>query len=606
MHMSPDQALTGVFGLSSFRPGQRAVIDAVLAGRPTVAVMPTGAGKSLCYQLPAVALGGTALVISPLIALMKDQVDAMDALGVPAAAITSQLGADDVRAQLARLAAGQLRLCYVAPERFKSPRFLDALVQLGGQLSLFAIDEAHCISEWGHDFRPDYLRLGQAVARMQPPRLLALTATATPEVRKDIAKQLGMHDPAVLVRGFDRPNLAFTVERASGAQDKLERLRKHVRAREGGSALVYAATRKNAEAYAAGLGKGKERVAAYHAGLDPDTRARVQDRFMSGKLDCIVATNAFGMGVDKGDVRVVVHADLPRSPEAYYQEAGRGGRDGEPADCVLLFSFADVRLQEFLITASCPTLEVLRGLWKLLREDPRAGMRLEGLGKRLAGAPSDAAVQSAARYLARAGHMKEEDGVWVALRPGEDPDAPPPAPIDGAALEQRAMIERDKLNQMVQYAGGVGCRRRFLLAYFGDEDARTIGTCGACDACLGTGRSVPSGDDHDAVTRTLSLVDRLRGRFGRTRVAAILAGSDDDERLYELPERGALRTRGVKYGMDLLRALEGGGLICASPGEYPTLAITPRGKAVASGKEQVALALPEARKRARAPRRKQA
>jgi ATP-dependent DNA helicase RecQ len=590
--MSLEVTLATSFGLERFRPGQRQVIEAVLAGQPTVAVMPTGAGKSLCYQLPAVALGGTTIVVSPLIALMKDQVDVLTARGIPAVAITSQLGAEQVRAALAELAAGRLRLCYVAPERFKSPRFADALAELGDRLSLFAVDEAHCISEWGHDFRPDYMRLGQAVARLRPPRLLALTATATPEVRKDIARQLGMRQPAIFVRGFDRPNLRFHVETARGADDKLQRVRRWLRGRPGGSALVYTATRKNAEALADGLGKGKDRVAVYHAGLKPETRAEVQDRFMSGKVDVVVATNAFGMGVDKADVRVVIHADLPRSPEAYYQEAGRGGRDGDAADCVLLFSFADVRLQEFLIQTSCPSLEVLRALWKLLRDDPRRGASLEGLGKRLPGSPSDAAVQAAARYLARAGHLRDDQGVWTALRPGEDPEALPTTPIDPAALEQRLTVEQSKLRSMIGYAEGQTCRRKTLLAYFGDEDARTIGSCGACDACLGTGREVPDGDDAVLVGAALRLVAELKGRFGRTRVAGLLAGSDDDDRLLELPGRGALRSRGLKYGLDLLRALEGGGLIVASPGEYPTLAITSRGKAVIGGKEQVPLAMP--------------
>jgi ATP-dependent DNA helicase RecQ len=603
---SVEDALRDVFGLGGFRPGQRAVVESVLAGRHTVAVMPTGAGKSLCYQLPAVVVGGTALVVSPLIALMKDQVDALAARGVPAAALTSGLGPGELADRLDDMAAGRLRLVYVAPERFKSPRFHEALARIRAQISLMAIDEAHCISEWGHDFRPDYMRLGEAVARLRPPRLVALTATATPEVRKDIARQLGMVDPLMLVRGFDRPNLHFAVDGVRGSSDKLDKLRERVRGRGRGAALVYAATRKNAETYAEALARGKDRVGVYHAGLDAEARSDVQDRFMNGKLDVIVATNAFGMGVDKADVRLVVHADLPRSPEAYYQEAGRGGRDGDGADCVILFTHADVRLQQFLIDTSCPSVEVLRALWKTLRDDPRKGRSLERLGKQLPGTPSDGAVSAAARYLTRAGYLREDDGVYTALRPGEDPDAPPAAPIDAAALAARAELERAKLQSMVDYAYATTCRRKYLLAYFGDEDARAIGACAACDVCLGTGKREVSAAELSDVRTVLRCVERLRGRFGRGRVAGLLAGNDDDERMTDLPERGALRGRGVRYGMDVLRALEGAGLIVASPGEYPTISITQQGKRVADGDEQVRLAMPEAGSAKRSTRRRKA
>jgi ATP-dependent DNA helicase RecQ len=592
--MSVEDALRDVFGLAGFRPGQRAVVESVLAGRPTVAVMPTGAGKSLCYQLPAVVAGGTALVVSPLIALMKDQVDALAARGIAATALTSGLAPGELSDRLDDLASGRLRLCYVAPERFKSRRFHEALHRIGARVSLLAIDEAHCISEWGHDDRPDYLRLGEGVQRLRPPRLVALTATATPEVRKDIAKQLGMQDAAFLVRGFDRPNLHFWVDTVRGSADKLDKLRARVRTRAGGSALVYAATRKNAETYAEALGHGKDRVGVYHAGLDPDSRTAIQDRFMNGKLDVVVATNAFGMGVDKSDVRLVVHADLPRSPEAYYQEAGRGGRDGDPADCVVLFTHADVRLQQFLIDASCPSVDVLRALWKTLRDDPRKGRSLDGLGRALPGTPSDGAVSAAARYLTRAGYLREEDGVYIALRPGEDPDAPPAAPIDTAALAARAELERGKLQSMIDYAYATTCRRKYLLAYFGDEDARVIGACAACDVCLGTGKREVSDAELYEVRTVLSCVDRLRGRFGRGRVAGLLAGNDDDDRMTDLPERGALRGKGVRYSLDVLRALEGSGLIVASPGEYPTISITRLGQRVAEGKESVPMAMPDA------------
>ncbi|HRC59102.1 MAG TPA: ATP-dependent DNA helicase RecQ, partial [Kofleriaceae bacterium] len=348
---APAPATTGVlhralarFGHQGLRPGQAEIIADIFNGEPVIAVMPTGAGKSLCYQLPAVVLGergGLTLVVSPLIALMKDQVDALRARGIEAAALTSHASAEEQREILEGIRGGAYTLVYVAPERFKSPRFVSALREAGDRLALVAIDEAHCISEWGHDFRPDYRRLGPLIAELAPPRLAAFTATATPEVREDIAAQLGMTQARLHVRGFDRPNLHYSVEQVGGAADKAARLVEHVRTREGGVALVYAATRKNAERFAAELGQAGMRVTVYHAGLHEAERERNQDVFMAGKLDVIVATNAFGMGVDKSDIRMVIHADIPRSVEAYYQEAGRGGRDGDPADCVVLFSFAD-------------------------------------------------------------------------------------------------------------------------------------------------------------------------------------------------------------------------------------------------------------------------
>jgi ATP-dependent DNA helicase RecQ len=590
--MDLDALLRETFGLSGFRPGQRTVVDAVLAGRPTVAVMPTGAGKSLCYQLPAVAVPGTALVVSPLIALMKDQVDALNARGVPACSITSALSPSEQSARLDDIANGRMRLVYVAPERFRSGRFDDVLSRI--QLSLLAIDEAHCISEWGHDFRPDYMRLGDAVARWRPPRLVALTATATPEVRRDIVKQLGMVDPLVMVRGFDRPNLRFTVEKVSGAAAKIASMKTAVAARRGtGTVLVYAATRKNAEEYAAELTAAKLSSRAYHAGLEDDRRARVQDEFMSGKLDVVVATNAFGMGIDKADVRLVVHADLPRSPEAYYQEAGRAGRDGLPAEALLLFQHADVRLQEYLIDLSSPSVELLRAVWRALRDDPRRGSDQRLLKGVLPGNPGDAAIGNASRFLTRAGYLRDRDGVLEALHPGDDPMAPPPAPLDPQAIAARAEVERSKLKAMVEYAYTAGCRRRALLAYFGDQDADKMIRCDLCDVCAGGGRRSLDADERVRVAGALSLVARLHGRFGRTRIAGILAGTDDDGRYRDLPEHGALDGLGEKYALDLLRVLEGTGLVVASRGEYPTIHITPDGQKVADGRMTVDLALPD-------------
>jgi ATP-dependent DNA helicase RecQ len=477
------RTLADVFGFEALRPGQREVMVDVMAGRPVVAVMPTGAGKSLCYQLPAVLLarsGGLTLVVSPLIALMKDQVDALAARGVASAALTSAASADEQSAILDGIRRGAYHIVYVAPERFTSRRFLAALAEARSRLALFAIDEAHCISEWGHEFRPAYRALGEVIAQLQPPRLLALTATATPEVRRDIGRELGV-TPALHIRGFARPNLRLLVEPVGGVEDKRAALVERVRQRPGGAALVYAATRKNAEAYTHYLKAAGMRAGVYHAGMVDGERSAAQDRFMADQLDAVVATNAFGMGIDKSDVRLVVHADLPRSVEAYYQEAGRAGRDGEAAECSLLFNYADVRVHEFLIDASYPGAEVLRALWRTLRERPRR-LDPDALRDELPGRPHPSVVESAARILARHGLVTGDERGLQATRPGELAGEHPA--FDPDALARRAEVERGKLRAMIDYGYHEGCRHRFLLSYFGDP-ASIRPRCEACDRCLG-------------------------------------------------------------------------------------------------------------------------
>ncbi len=605
------------FGHTELRPGQAEVITDIFAGRQVIAVMPTGAGKSLCYQLPAVVLGergGVTLVISPLIALMKDQVDALRGRGVPAVALTSAASSDEQRDTLDGIRAGKYTLVYVAPERFRSPRFVDALRANAAKLALVAIDEAHCISEWGHDFRPDYRRIGEVVRDLGAPRVAAFTATATPEVRADIATQLGFAQPRLHVRGFDRPNLTYSVVKAGGAADKAQKLVELVRMREGGVALVYAATRKNAELHAATLKQAGMRARVYHAGLEDTVRERAQDVFMAGQLDVIVATNAFGMGVDKSDIRLVVHADIPRSPEAYYQEAGRGGRDGKPTKAVLLFNHGDIRLQEFLIEASSPSAEVLRGLWKALRDQPELGTgaaeEVEAkLKKQLGGDVSNAAIGTAIRMLERHGMLRRDRSInaageqIVASRP--DPGSGFPT-LDVEGLKRRADTERAKLRTMVEYAYYPRCRRQFVLEYFGDEDWSDRGrTCGACDTCEAIAHGLPTGlsaPEAEAIRKVLALVGTLHGRFGRTRVAAIATGSEEDSRFDEIPERGALRGWTPRQVMDLLRVLEGAGLCEASRGEYPTISTTRRGDLVAIGQldpAELGLHMPTVVKRVR-------
>ena len=350
------------FALPSFRPGQADVVQSVLSGRNTVVVMPTGAGKSLCYQLPAMLLDGVTVVVSPLIALMQDQVQGLQQRGISATFINSTLGEGERADRQRRMRQGEYKLVYVAPERFRSEAFISALQD--ARLALYAIDEAHCISQWGHDFRPDYALLGQVRKRLRPPRTVALTATATPEVREDITRVLLMKEPQVYVAGFDRPNLFLEVATVSGDADKRDAC---VQLAQEGSGVIYCNTRKQAEQLHEHLVDEDVNAVLYHAGLDDNARREAQERFMETADSVAVATNAFGMGIDKPDIRWVAHAGIPRAVEAYYQEIGRAGRDGHDSRAVLLFNHADVFTQERLIQSNHPPESLFVDLWSVLR-----------------------------------------------------------------------------------------------------------------------------------------------------------------------------------------------------------------------------------------------
>lgn len=466
------RVLRDVFGYGEFRPGQAEVIAAVLEGRDTLAVMPTGGGKSICYQVPALLQGqGITLVVSPLLALMKDQVDGLRAMGVAAAAINSSIAIEEQRRTLADAAAGRLQLLYVAPERFGSGGFVAAL--RGIRVSLLAIDEAHCISQWGHDFRPSYRELGGVRRLLGGPPIVALTATADPRVREDIILRLRLREPVVHVAGFDRPNLRFEVHRAGSLREKSEAIAGELRALGDEPAIVYCGTRKRVEELTDYLQRAGVKCARYHAGMEDADRKRIQDAFARDTLRVIVATNAFGMGIDKPDVRLVIHHDMPDSLESYYQEAGRAGRDGEPARCILYYSPRDRSLREFFIEMAHPeaqrVVEVYRALVaaggervhvrELMREDDEPGI--------------NAAIQA----LVDSGLAARRGWQVSAIRlDGE-------AEIDTAGLDAHREHSFAKLDAMEDYARSRTCLRARILAYFGQAGhAPACANCGPCAA----------------------------------------------------------------------------------------------------------------------------
>ena len=510
-------ALKRHFGYEAFRPGQREIVDAVLAGRDALALMPTGGGKSLTYQLPATLLPGVTVVISPLIALMKDQVDRLQANGVAATAITSALDPNERERRERDALAGAYRLLYIAPERLVNASFLRLLASLQRErgIALFAVDEAHCVSEWGHDFRPEYRQIGQTRERFADVPMLALTATATDRVRADILTQLRLRSPLVHIASFNRPNLLYDVRQKSKQsygelRDVLRALR---REDPDAPAIIYCQSRNSVETTCAQLNADGVRAAPYHAGLSPEERTRNQDAFIRDHITTLVATVAFGMGVSKPDVRLVAHMDTPRNLESYYQESGRAGRDGEPARCLLFYAPGDRAKVEFFI-----------------RE------------------------------------MSE--------------------------LEQQA-IARQQFQRVLTWAMGGGCRRRGLLAYFGEELA--VENCGACDNCLNpTEREDRTVD----AQKLLSAVARTNQRFGLAYVISVLRGAQTqavfDRQHDQLSVYGIGQEHSAEEWRRLGHALLAEDLLAEaeSPGGFPTVRLTPLSWDVMRGQRRVEVSRP--------------
>jgi ATP-dependent DNA helicase RecQ len=506
------------FGHQDFRQGQERIVDAVLGGHDVMAVMPTGSGKSLCYQLPAVLLPGTTLVVSPLISLMKDQVDELNRRGIPSGALHSMLGAPARREVVAAARAGRLRLLYVAPERFASADFLQMLREIA--VARFVVDEAHCVSQWGHDFRPDYRRLRDAAAACRRddaasgrPPMAAFTATATPEVRDDIVALLGLDRPQLLVAGFDRPNIFLRVERVD-EDDKAARLPALVRGRR---ALVYTATRKTAEFAAASLSGAGVAAAAYHAGLKDEERTRVQDAFAAGTLPIVCATNAFGMGIDRPDVDAVVHYAIPGSVEAYYQEIGRAGRDGRPATATLLWDYGDLLTREFLI------------------DNPKRD---------------------------NSGHRRG-------------------TPLDPEEAARRKALEHAKLRRMVDYADTPACLRATILRYFGDPEVRE--PCGACGNCQPGAIDAYDRQLVRKILAGIARAGERFGRR-RIVDMLIGDNGDLPPALTQLSTYGLLKHETPDALNGWIDACVAAGLIVVSKDQYRTLSLTPEGREVMRGR----------------------
>ncbi|MFZ1087355.1 MAG: ATP-dependent DNA helicase RecQ [Terracidiphilus sp.] len=534
------ELLSSVFGFPRFRANQEAVCRAAIEGRDLILVMPTGFGKSLCYQLPAIALGGTALVISPLIALMEDQAAKLASLGLRVGRIHSGLDRAQARQTCVDYLQGALQFLFIAPERLRVPGFGEMLAKR--KPALIAIDEAHCISQWGHDFRPDYRMLGQYLPALRPAPVLALTATATPTVQADILTQLGMVKPAKFIHGFRRSDLAIEVVELS-MPDRPQAICGLLADPARRPAIVYATSRKGAEQYATQLSRLVP-AAAYHAGLDPATRERVQTAFQSGELEVVVATIAFGMGIDKADIRTVIHAGLPATLEGYYQEIGRAGRDGAPSRTYLMHSYADQRTHDFFLSRDYPPADHLQQVFRSLGEEPKPFEELRAASK-LGEEEFDKALE---KLEIHGGARVDFGGNVTAGGPGWK-----------KTYTIQAQFRAEQMEKVLRFTTSAECRMAALVRHFGDvEDASR--PCGICDVCDPGGavlrlfrRATPvEREVAQAITDELRAVDyKAAGMLQRNLdLAGRLSRDDFDTLLDSMVRAGLIEIEDATYEKD--------------------------------------------------------
>ena len=593
---SAQKVLSETFKLQGFRDGQEDIIRSILSGHDTLAVMPTGSGKSLCYQLPGVVLPGITLVISPLIALMKDQVDSLLAKGIRAANLHSGLEYGEQQAICRDVVDGRVKFLFVAPERVRNANFQSLLNQV--KIGLLAVDEAHCISQWGHDFRPDYRRLSALRQALGNPPTIALTATASPTVQRDIVEQLALRDPGVFILGFDRLNLRFGVKIFKTEREKLayayDFVSRQIQNQCGfkrqypGCGIIYASTIKLAENAASYLKERGIRAGLYHAGLSPAMRTQVQEQFMNDEFHCLIATTAFGMGVDKPNIRYVLHLSMSSSVEAYTQESGRAGRDRLPAECMLLFSGVDAKIQEHFIDGGCPDLTIYRTLMELFADSdnssrPKPGQRLE--------------MKEILDHFER----KQLQQVDTALRKLRAQDVISITP-DGLVVWNRDVpadyaksmaresdlqkkVSKTQLKNLIKYVYDGNCRTKFILKYFGSRDANRFKCCNHCDLCnalpnrpqQGIPGPFPPEPVHYVLLKYLSTLARCQNAHlpvNTKQIAAILTGSTGEPALTKISTFGLLDYLDPAEIPVLTGALRDAGLV-VSQGAF--VALTARG-----------------------------
>jgi len=604
------------FGFDGFLDAQEEVVGNVLSGRDGLVVMPTGGGKSLCFQLPALCLDGVTLVVSPLIALMKDQVDALQAKGIPATMINSTLSWPEQRERIQKMKAGEFKLVYIAPERFRAESFMAALSEVN--IALFAVDEAHCLSQWGHDFRPEYMRLGAVLETLGRPQAVALTATATPTVRQDILNVLSLRDPFETVSGFSRPNLSLSILNTAKHEQKYARVQEIVAKWKTG--IVYCATRKQVEKVSETLHEWGVKCVAYHGGMTDEMREKIQNEFIQKKADVAVATNAFGMGIDRSDVRFVVHFEIPGSVEAYYQEAGRAGRDGEAAYCQLFYNYADIRTQEFFIEGSNPGYSTICNVYQFLQDDADENYEIHRtlmeIGEE-ADVKNGIAVGSALGVLRKAGYIERFDIQGKRMK-GTRLTQPhitvSELQIDRQALDEKERRDRAKLDAMISLCEMNQCRQQAILEYFGEPDAST---CGSCDICQNVhtgnaGASRPPSCETESliVRKALSGIARMsvktptgyKGVFGKGKIIQMLVGSKSQEMAKWHPEirtqpnklttYGILKDVGTSYLNELFLSMTQAGLVLTQRGKFPLFTLTSRGASVMMGRAKFQLVWP--------------